>query len=53
MFLILAVVFLMIWVIGSFVFHAVGGMVHLLLAVALVSAVLHFGRGRGGGRSRV
>src|SRR5258705_12826759 len=41
-----------IWVIGSFVFHAVGGMVHLLLAVALVSAVLHFGRGSGG-RSRV
>ena len=52
MFLILAVVFLLIWVIGSLVFHVVGGMVHLLLAVALVSAVLHFGRGRKGG-SRV
>lgn len=52
MFLILAVVFLLIWAIGSLVFHAVGGMVHLLLAVALVSALLHFVRGRGG-RARV
>jgi hypothetical protein len=51
-FLFLAVVFLLIWAIGSLVFHAVGGLVHLLLAVALVSALLHFVRDRGG-RARV
>ena len=30
MFLILAIVFLLIWAFGSLVFHAVGGMIHLL-----------------------
>jgi hypothetical protein len=52
MFLILAIVFLLIWAFGSLVFHAVGGMIHLLLAVALVSALLHFVR-RPGGRAGV
>ena len=52
MFLILAVVFLLIWAIGSLVFHAVSGMVHLLLLVAVVSALLHFLRGSRG-RARV
>jgi Family of unknown function (DUF5670) len=52
MLLILASVFLLIWAFGSLVFHAIGGMVHLLLAVALVSALLHFVR-RPGGRAGV
>jgi hypothetical protein len=46
MFLILAVVLAAMWVLGSFAFHAAGGLIHLLLVVALISMVFHFVRGR-------
>jgi hypothetical protein len=31
---------------GLFAFHVAGGLIHLLLIVAVVSLVLHFVRGR-------
>ena len=46
MFLILAVVLAVMWALGSFAFNAVGGLIHLLLVVALISMVFHFVRGR-------
>jgi hypothetical protein len=40
------VVLFVAWVFGFFVFHFAGGLIHLLLAVAAVSLVVHFVRGR-------
>jgi len=49
MFMTLALVLLLIWGIVSLAFHAVGGLIHLLLVFAAVSIVLHFVRGGRGG----
>jgi hypothetical protein len=46
MFLTLFVVLLIMWVMGFFAFHVAGGLIHLLLIVALISLVLHLFRGR-------
>jgi len=43
----LALVLLLIWGVGSLAFHAVGGLIHILLVIAVVSMILHFVRGRG------
>lgn len=40
------VVLFVAWAFGFFVFHFAGGLIHLLLAVAAVSLVFHFVRGR-------
>jgi hypothetical protein len=45
MFLIVAVVLAVAWGLGLFAFHAVGGLIHLLLLVALIAVVVHFVRG--------
>jgi hypothetical protein len=47
MFMILFVVLAVAWLLGWVVFHVAGGLIHLLLVVALISMVLHFVRGRG------
>ena len=44
-FLIVFVVFFVAWVVG-FAFHLLGGLIHLLLIVALISLAVHFARGR-------
>jgi hypothetical protein len=46
MFLTLFAVLLVMWLLGFFAFHVAGGLIHLLLIVALISLVLHFFRGR-------
>jgi len=46
MFLVLFVVLLIAWLLGWTAFHVAGGLIHLLLIVALVSLVVHFIRGR-------
>lgn len=50
MFLSIAVVLVVLWALGSFVFHAAGGLIHLVLVIALISFVVHFIRGK---RARV
>jgi hypothetical protein len=45
MFLMLAVLLAVFWAFGWFAFHAAGGVVHLLLIVALIAVVVHFVRG--------
>lgn len=50
MFMMLAIVLLVVWALGSLAFHAAGGLIHILLVIALVSFVIHFMRG---GRARV
>lgn len=46
MFLILAVVLVVMWLGGFFVFHAAGLLIHLLLLFAVISIILHFVTGR-------
>ena len=49
MFLALAIIVLLIWGLGSFAFHVAGGLIHILLVIALVSVIVHFMRGGGRG----
>lgn len=46
MFVAIAVVLLIMWLLGFVAFHVAGGLIHLLLIVALISVVIHFVRGR-------
>ena len=46
MFLTLFAVLLVMWLLGFLEFHVAGGLIHLLLIVALIFLVLHFFRGR-------
>ena len=45
MFIGLFAVLLVLWLLGFFAFHVAGGLIHLLLIVAVVALVLHFVRG--------
>jgi len=44
-FTILFVVLLLAWLLGWGVFHVAGGLIHILLIVAVISLILHFVRG--------
>lgn len=48
MFLSFAILLLVLWLLGVITFHAIGGLAHMLLIVAIVFLVLHFLRRRGG-----
>ncbi len=43
---IIAAVLVVMWLLGFFAFHVAGGLIHILLLVALVMVVLHFINGR-------
>ena len=45
-FLILFMVLFVAWVLGGFVFQVAGGLIHILLVVAVISLIVHFVRGR-------
>jgi len=45
-FLILFFVLFGIWALGWLAFHAAGGLIHLLLIIAVISLILHLFRGR-------
>jgi hypothetical protein len=44
MLLIIAILLLVLWG-GGFAFHIAGGLIHILLLIALVMFILHFVRG--------
>lgn len=46
MFLTLFVILLVMWLLGFLAFHIAGGLIHILLIVALISLVVHLFRGR-------
>ena len=46
MFLILAIVLVVMWLGGFFMFHTAGFLIHLLLLFAIISLVMHFVTGR-------
>jgi Na+/H+ antiporter NhaC len=45
-FLILFIILLVMWLLGFAAFHVAGGLIHLLLIVAVISLVLHLFQGR-------
>jgi Family of unknown function (DUF5670) len=45
MFLILFIVLLVAWLGGFLMFHVAGGLIHLLLILAVISLIVHFVRG--------
>jgi hypothetical protein len=46
MFIIIAAVLVIAWLLGITAFHVAGGLIHLLLILAVISIVIHFVRGR-------
>lgn len=46
MFLVLCLVLFVAWILGFAMFHVAGGLIHILLLVAVISLVMHFVRGR-------
>jgi hypothetical protein len=46
MFMVLFVILLVMWILGFAAFHVAGGLIHILLLIAVISLVLHFVRGR-------
>ena len=46
MFMTLFAVLLVMWLLGFFAFHVAGGLIHLLLIIAVISLLMHFFRGR-------
>ena len=46
MFLVLFFILLVVWLLGWAAFHVAGGLIHLLLILAVISIVAHFLRGR-------
>ncbi len=49
MFAIIAIILVLLWLGGFFAFHLAGGLIHILLVVAVIMIVLHFVRGGRGG----
>ncbi len=45
MFWIMAIALVVLWVLGAFMFRIIGGVVHLVLTIALIALALHFVRG--------
>jgi len=45
-FLIVFVVLIILWALDLFVLHMIGGLIHVLLVVAVVLLIVHFLRGR-------
>jgi hypothetical protein len=46
LFLIVFIVLLLAWIFSWAIFHIAGGLLHLLLVIAIISLILHFVRGR-------
>ncbi|MBV9007748.1 MAG: lmo0937 family membrane protein [Verrucomicrobia bacterium] len=46
MLLVIAILLLLFWV-GGLAFHIAGGLIHILIVVAVILFIIHFVRGRG------
>lgn len=46
MLLTIGLILLIAWALGLFAFHVAGGLIHLLVALALISFIFHVMRGR-------
>jgi hypothetical protein len=52
MFLGIAVVIIILWALGFFVFSLGGGLIHILLVIAVIAIIWHFLKGRRGTTTR-
>jgi membrane protein implicated in regulation of membrane protease activity len=43
---IIAIILLVLWLLGFFAFHVAGGLIHILLVIALILVIVHFVTGR-------
>ncbi len=43
---IIAAILVVLWLLGFFAFHIAGGLIHILLVIAVIMIVLHFVTGR-------
>lgn len=46
MWMMIGVILLVLWLLGAFAFHIAGGLIHILLVIALIAVVVHFVTGR-------
>jgi hypothetical protein len=46
MLLTIALILLVLWALGFFAFHVGGGLIHLILVIAVVVAIVHLIQGR-------
>ena len=46
LFLISAIVLFVVWLLGWVVFHVAGGLIHVLLVIAIITLIVHFVRGK-------
>jgi len=46
MFLLLALLLVIVWVVSFVTFHVAGFLIHILLILAVISLILHFFRGK-------
>ena len=46
LFLISAIVLFVVWLLGWLVFHIAGGLIHVLLVIAIITLIIHFVRGK-------
>ncbi len=44
MWLTIAIILGILWLLGWLVFHVAGGLIHLLLLIAIIAIVVHFAR---------
>ena len=44
---IIAAILIVLWLLGFFAFHVAGGLIHILLVLAVIVIIFHFIRGRG------
>ena len=43
---IIAAILVVLWLAGFFAFHVAGGLIHILLVIAVILIILHFVTGR-------
>ncbi|TPG18730.1 lmo0937 family membrane protein [Sphingomonas koreensis] len=46
MFLTIAAILVVLWLLGFFAFHIAGGLIHILIVIAIIAVIVHFVRGR-------
>ena len=43
----IAIILIVLWLLGWLAFHVAGGLIHILLVIAVILFVVHLVRGRG------
>ena len=46
MLLTIAAILVILWLLGFLAFHVAGGLIHILLIIAIIVVIVHFIRGR-------